>query len=249
MCSRLFVEVPPQTLRLFEQLEVHDIFLIEWQHPLLICLGYQTLVRQNDYFFLAPDEQLPIIEHLAAGLGYQPADHKTLPPAYSSEYSNLGLRYIIREFEKSRFNVNPWNRLVFLPLSWTSISRDEATRLSASENKLPCTVHTVSISVACTALMRIMTREKRGSRLRARVTAELVNAITHHYFDTSYEGDYMDIPPDTQPWTEKEVTEMNNAIKDIESWKMREGEEWIRSELIRAVSGKIGYHELSCGKE
>ncbi|KAI1074773.1 hypothetical protein F5B20DRAFT_426050 [Whalleya microplaca] len=232
------------TIRLLEQLELHNIFLIEWENALLNRLGYPIVVDTEDLFFLVPDDQLHMVEKLAADFGYHAADRETLPPKYPSEQSIQSLRYIIRDPGKTSYSINPLNRLVLLPLSWAGISRDEAVRLDASANSLPCTIYTVPPPIACTAFVRIASREKRGNKLRRGIIDSLCSVIAYHYFDTSYEGDYYEIPPDDQPLSEKEVLEMNNAVNNLKGWEMKEGEEWIRSELIKAMTGAMRYHDL-----
>lgn len=90
------------------------------------------------------------------------------------------------------------------------------------------------------------TREKRGSKLRMEAIASLCHVIAYHFFDTSYEGDYYEIPPDDQPLSEKEVLQMAKAVNNIKRWEMKEGEEWIGSELIKAMTGAISYDDLPC---
>ncbi|KAI1135381.1 hypothetical protein F5Y05DRAFT_180910 [Hypoxylon sp. FL0543] len=233
-----------QTFRLLEQFELHHIFLIEWENALLSRLGYPMSVDSSDLIFLVPDDQLHTVQKLAADFGYHAADCKVLPPKYPCEHSSRSLRYIIRDPGNHGGNINPLNRLVLLPLSWTGISRDEAVPIGASANSLPCTVYTVPVSVACTALMRIASREKHNSHLREEIICELCSVIGYHYFDMSYEGDYYVIPPDDEPLSEKEVLEMNDAVNKVKCWEMRKGEEWIRSELIKAMTGAISYDDL-----
>ncbi|KAK0727587.1 hypothetical protein B0T26DRAFT_672232 [Lasiosphaeria miniovina] len=60
---------------------------------------------------------------------------------------------------------------------------------------LPNTVRTVPLPVACAAFVRMAAREKRASRLRTRIFEQLSSVITHSLFDMSYEGDYMEFPP------------------------------------------------------
>lgn len=81
------------------------------------------------------------------------------------------------------------------------------------------------------------------------IIGHLCSVIAYHYFDTSYEGDYLELPPDDQPWSEKEVREMENAVRALRGWEMKEGEEWIRSELIRAMTGVISYDDLPFKKD
>ncbi|KAI0842808.1 hypothetical protein F5Y06DRAFT_291804 [Hypoxylon sp. FL0890] len=240
------MNLPAQIIRFLEQLELHKIFLIEWENPLLNRLGY-PLVVQDDLFFLVPDDQLHTVEKLAADFGYHAADRESLRPKYPSEECNRSLRYVIPDSDKgkSRYNINPLHRVVLVPLSWTGISRDEAVLLDASAYNLPCTIYTVPVSVACTAFVRILSHEKRRGTLRMNILDSLCGVIAYHYFDMSQEGDYLEIPPDDQPWSEKEVLEMNNAVNSLKGWEMKEGEEWIRSDLIKAMTGAMSYDGLA----
>ncbi|KAI1469007.1 uncharacterized protein F4812DRAFT_425431 [Daldinia caldariorum] len=102
------------------------------------------------------------------------------------------------------------------------------------------------VSIACTALVRIASREKRDSHLRMEVIGTLTSIIGYHFFDMSYEGDYHEISPDDQELSEKEVLEMSNAVNSIKEWEMKEGEEWIRDEIIKAMTGAASYDDLPC---
>ncbi|KAI1418582.1 hypothetical protein F5Y13DRAFT_3001 [Hypoxylon sp. FL1857] len=236
------MSLPSETIRLIEQLELHNILLVEWENALFNRLGCPLIVH-SDLVFLVPDEQLPIVEKLAAEIGFHAAGREILPPKYPSEESNQSLRYIIQ---------NPSNicsrasRVVLLPLSWTGVSPNDVIRLSDAENSLPCSVYTMPVSVACTALVRIASREKRGSKLRMEVIGALCSIMAYHFFDMSYEGDYYEIPPDDQELSEKEVLEMSNAVNNLKEWEMKEGEEWIRDELIKAMTGATSYDDLPC---
>ncbi|KAI2624936.1 hypothetical protein GGR54DRAFT_594197 [Hypoxylon sp. NC1633] len=231
--------LPTQTIQLLEQLKLHNILLVEWENALFNRLGY-PLVVHNDLIFLVPDEQLHIVEKLAADIGYHAADRETLPPRYPSEESDQSLRYIIQK------HGNICSRIVLLPLSWAGVSPNDVVHLSDAENSLPCSVYTMPVSVACTALVRIASREKRGSKLRMEAIAALCSVIAYHFFDTSYEGDYYEIPPEDQELSEKEVLEMTNAVNNMKEWEMKEGEEWIRDELIKAMTGATSYDDLPC---
>lgn len=61
----------------------------------------------------------------------------------------------------------------------------------------------------------------------------------------SYEGDYMEFPPDDQPLSEKEVAEMEHAVREIRSWVLNSDEEWMTEALVDVVvTGKACYHNL-----
>lgn len=177
---------------------------------------------------------------IGTDLGFYPANMQQIRPAYTSEFSGLGFRYWIEpELPSSNFQRR---RLVLLPLSWTGIARHELAPLS--DTGLPCTVWTVPIPVACAAFLRIATRERRGARLRESMLGELSGVIAYGLFDMSYEGDYMEFPANGEPLTDKEVLEMENAVREIKSWVFRDDDEWMSEALIQIVQGKARYHDL-----
>lgn len=74
--------------------------------------------------------------------------------------------------------------------------------------------------------------------------AERASVIAYSMFDTSYKGDYMELLPNDQPPSDKEMLEMENAVGNINSWVFRPDEEWIREEHIQVVTGKASYDDL-----
>lgn len=132
-------------------------------------------------------------------------------------------------------------------MSWAGITRDELIPISAKEGSqptLPYTVWTVPLPAACAAFVHIATRERRGSELRAGLIEGLVSVITYSLFDMSYEGQYMELPPDDQPLSDKEKIEIENAVWEMNRWVLRDDQEWIRGTLIQMVTGKKRYHDL-----
>lgn len=132
-------------------------------------------------------------------------------------------------------------------MSWAGITRDELIPISAKEGSqptLPYTVWTVPLPAACAAFMHIATGERRGSLLRAGLIEGLGSVITHSLFDMSYEGHYMELPPDDQPLSEKEILEIENAVAEMNRWVLRNDQEWSREILIQMVTGKKRYRDL-----
>lgn len=70
--------------------------------------------------------------------------------------------------------------------------------------------------------------------------------ITYGLFDMSYDGDYMDIPPNEQPLSDEEKLEINNAVEEMRRWTFRTDEEWMREFLIQIVTGSKTYDDLPC---
>ncbi|KAI0161030.1 hypothetical protein GGR52DRAFT_562628 [Hypoxylon sp. FL1284] len=240
------MDLPTGVTHLLEQLELQNVILIEWQNALWNRLGY-PLIEGGDLFFLVPDDQLRTVAKTASPLGYKPADRASLPLRYACEHSSRALRYIARDLggkAKNRSISSSLTRLVFVPLSWTGISGHETMQLWPYEHNLPCTVYTVPIPVVCSALVRIASHKRRGSKLRAAVLAELCDVLTYRYFDMGGDGDNADPPADDQPMSDKEALALNNAVNDLGGWDMREDEEWIRTELIQAVTGAKSYDDL-----
>ncbi|POR33379.1 Uncharacterized protein TPAR_06427 [Tolypocladium paradoxum] len=230
--------LPSRVAELLKRFEASKILLIEWETSLLQRLGYPL-----DLFFLIPDDQLEIAREIGTDLGFYRANEQQLRPAYTSEFSGLGFRYWIDESDVALLNSSfRRRRLVLLPLSWTGITRHELAPLS--DTSLPCTVWTVPFPVACAAFLRLAARERRGSLLRTSILGELANVVGYRRFDMSYEGDYMEFPADDQPLSDKEVFEMENAVREIRSWVLRGDDEWMREALIQVVVGQASYDDL-----
>ena len=54
----------------------------------------------------------------------------------------------------------------------------------------------------------------------------------------------MEIIPNEVPLSEEEVAEIDAAVLVMESWPMKEGEEWIRELLVQIVAGKKDYDDI-----
>ena len=177
-----------------------------------------------------------------------PTDTNALRPVYASEFSNLAVRYLIDDSTRDPPNKGPARRrLVFLPMSWAGITRDELIPISANEGSqptLPHNVWTVPLPAACAAFVHIATCERRGSRLRAGLIEGLCSVIIYSLFDMSYEGQYLELPPNDQPLSDKENLEIENAIGEMNRWILRNDQEWIRETLIQMVTGKKRFRDL-----
>ena len=135
-------------------------------------------------------------------------------------------------------------------MSWTGIYPDELVLIPVPNNQPPppYTVWTVPLPAVCAAFVRMVARERQGSQLRFRLIADLCNVLTYSLFDMSYEGDYMEFPPDDQPLTEKEISEITKAVSEIRGWILRKDDEWIKDALVKIVSGEARYADLPCNE-
>ncbi|KAL6871875.1 hypothetical protein J3F83DRAFT_772574 [Trichoderma novae-zelandiae] len=197
----------------------------------------------SSLFYLVPDQQLVDACQVTASLGYYPETTESLRFAYPSEFSGLGVRYNIDDAAaKSLGHICP-RRLVFLPLSWTGLDLHDLEPTEIRYSGMPdhtYNIWTVPIAAACSAMVRVICAETRTSPLRRQLEAHLVNLLVYHLFDNSYEGDYEEIIGNEVPLSESELLEIENAVAKIKSWEMRDGEEWIRENLIKIVSGTQG---------
>ncbi|KAM4056552.1 Glycosyl transferase, family 25 [Hirsutella rhossiliensis] len=69
-------------------------------------------------------------------------------------------------------------------------------------------------------------------------------AIAYRLFDMSYEGDYVELPSNDEPLSDKELEEMEKALEEIRSWVWRNDEEWMGEALLQVVAGKARYDDL-----
>ncbi|KAJ0162206.1 hypothetical protein CTA2_4927 [Colletotrichum tanaceti] len=243
-------ELDHQVLRTLEGFGASNITLVEWETPLLSRLGY-PLASKRDFIFLVPEDQIQAASSIATANGLKLAQDNDVPSAYLSEFAKQGFRYVYGE---------PKSRFILLPLSWVGIEEDELSAIVATDQSLPCTIWTVSLSTFCAAYLRIITRESKGSRVRVMAIADLSGVIAYGMFDMSYEGSYLttpeddsvdegvefreDVHEDDAASAEKEALEMKNALDKIRGWSFRKNEDWNRDMLVRLVSGTLRYEDL-----
>lgn len=191
---------------------------------------------------MVPDQQLSATCEIAASLGIRPESPESMRFAYSSEFSGLGVRYNIDDATYESKGHDRWKRLVILPLSWSGLSLHDlepaTIQGSASSKRVYC-IWTVPLAVACTAMVRIICAESRTSSLRWSLKDDLFALLSYNLYDTSYEGDYEEVEGNEIPLSESEFLEHETAGARIKTWEMRNGEEWIRENLIKFVSGII----------
>lgn len=116
--------------------------------------------------------------------------------------------------------------------------------LASTSHQLPCSLWTVPVSSTCLALMRLAIRESGDEQIRADMLCSLANIIAYHFFDMTYEGDYMTFVGDDVPLSRQEVAEMQAALQQIRAWVVRDEEEWMRETLARIVAGEMSYDDL-----
>ncbi|KAL7786375.1 hypothetical protein V8C37DRAFT_392132 [Trichoderma ceciliae] len=190
-------------------------------------------------FFLVRDQQLLRASQIAASLGYYPESTESLSVAYPSEFPGLGVRYNIDDATKKSLGHDCFRRLVLLPMSWSGLNFHDLEPIEIQYSGMPghtYSIWTVPLAAACTAMVRLICAETRTSSLRQRLKADLANLLAYNFCDTSYEGDYEEIIGNEVPLSESELLEIENAVAKIKSWEMRDGEEWIRENLIKLVS-------------
>ena len=132
-------------------------------------------------------------------------------------------------------------------MSWTGITRDELVPIpvkDSSQPTLPRNTLTVPLPATCAAFVRMAARETRGSWVREALFEGLAGVILYSLFDMSYEGDYMEFPPNDEPLSDKEVLEIENAVATMRKWAFRNDEEWIREALIQITTAKKRYEDL-----
>ncbi|KAH6605059.1 hypothetical protein Trco_006766 [Trichoderma cornu-damae] len=221
---------------LLHQLAAAQIDLVEWEQPLQRRLGVP----------LATDG-LPHATRIAASLGYYPESTESLPVAYASESPGLGVRYNIDDETKKSLGHDCFRRLVLLPLSWSGLNFHDLEPIEIRYSGMPghtYNIWTVPLAATCTAMVRLICAETRKSFLRHQLRADLATLIVFNFCDTSYEGDYEEMIGNEVPLSESELLEIENAVARIESWEMRDGEEWIRESLIKLASGTMTENEL-----
>ncbi|KAL7917203.1 hypothetical protein ACQKWADRAFT_307351 [Trichoderma austrokoningii] len=231
---------------LLDQLAAAQIDLVEWEQPLLRRLGI-PLATDGSLFFLVPDQHLHNACQIAASLGYYPESTDSLRVAYASEFPGLGVRYNIDDATEKSLGHDCFRRLVLLPLSWSGLNFHDLERIEIQYSGMPdhtYNIWTVPLAAACTAMVRLICAETRASSLRQQLQADLVNLLAYNFCDTSYEGDYEEILGNEVPLSESELLEIENAVAKIKFWEMRDGEEWIREDLIKLVSGTMTEDQL-----
>jgi hypothetical protein len=149
------------------------------------------------------------------------------------------------------YGLVPGRRLALLPLSWTGITLDEVVPILEDDGlspPLPPSTFTVPLPAACAALARIAARQGCSPNLRMIVLEQLSRIVAYSLFDMSHEGDYMDIPPNSQPLSDAEVLEIELAVAVVKGWKMREGEDWIKDTLVAIFRGKKDWSDFPRNK-
>ncbi|KAI9750742.1 MAG: hypothetical protein M1815_001600 [Lichina confinis] len=75
------------------------------------------------------------------------------------------------------------------------------------------------------------------------IECDLATILYHSLFDTSYEGDYMELKGN-EPLTEEEQEEMTGALVKFRSWHFRDEEFWIADALEAILAGRGYYKHL-----
>lgn len=192
-------------------------------------------------FFLVPDEQLYDACQVAASLEYYPDIPEPLRIAYPSDFSGLCVMYNIEPKRRNTYGHDRFERLVLLPLSCPGLHLNDLELQEMRYSRLPghtWNIWRVPLAAACTAWVRIICAETRTSSFRERLFTDLINLIAYNFYHASCGGgyEYMFLFWNKVPWSKVQPYEIENAVTTIKTWEMRDGEEWIRENLIKIAS-------------
>lgn len=197
-------------------------------------------------FFLIPDEQLYDACQAAASLGYYPQSGESRISSLS-DFSSSCVRFNIDHLSMYTFGQDRFQWLVLLPLSWPELHLNDLELQEAQYSWLPghaWYIWTVPLAEACTAWVRIICAETRTSSLRERLITDLINLLSYNLYSSSREEGYWQILDNDVPLSESELLEVESAVATINSWEMRDGEEWIKENLIKIVSCTMVANQL-----
>jgi hypothetical protein len=189
--------------------------------------------HHQDLFFVTPDEHIEIIRDIAMSLGFEELGEPTglfmgdrqVRRGYTSDFAGVGVRYDMGLDS----NLSARSRsIVFLPLSWTGIGRDELHPLAQCLTNFPCTIWTVRLPSVCMAFWRMAQRAGHQSRLYEGLFSDLVQILGHQYF----------WGPDRQHLTKLE--NMDWLIREIDRWTFRSDEESMRETFVGFVITMLG---------
>ena len=99
----------------------------------------------------------------------------------------------------------------------------------------------VSPASICASLVRLHGQTWHGSAMATTIHCDLATVLYHSLFDTSYEGDYMELKGN-EPLTEEEQEDITAALEKFRSWHFRDEELWIPDALEAIVAGR-GYYD------
>jgi hypothetical protein len=176
---------------------------------------------------------------VACRAGLLPLDEATLPPVFLSEYVPEAARFADAEapLKQGHFSERP--RLGLLPMSYAGLTMDDVVRVPGASN-----YYTVPLPAACAALIRVAMKQRHLLHLRADYISDIAGLIGYNLFDMSYEGDYLDIPGNEVPLSSAELAEIDEAVRQIRSWRFRPSEQWMQDLLVRVVTMKADYEEI-----
>ncbi|KAG4262885.1 hypothetical protein FPRO03_10248 [Fusarium proliferatum] len=214
-----------RVLKVLRKFRESSITLVEWETPLLQCLGYplapqSVCPKHNESFTILTFERMIY----SAGL-----QNDNRAPSYMAEHARKGYHYVYGE---------SGHKFILVPISWTGIQQKELVAINSPT--LPCPIWTVPIPAFCAAYLRIIMQEHAGTTVRLMANADLASVIGYSMFDMTYEGDYMPTPEDLEHldaakkerMAEKDALEMENALSSIKQWQFTEETEWARDMML-----------------
>ena len=90
----------------------------------------------------------------------------------------------------------------------------------------------------------MISRKEPGRKIRRGFILALSSVLCYNFYDNSYEGDWIEIPSNDTPRSEKEIAEIENAVATVTKWELRPEDEWVRQNLLDLVAGKMEYTGL-----
>lgn len=78
-------------------------------------------------------------------------------------------------------------------------------------------------------------------RLQFQLLDHISGIVTYSLFDMSYEGNYMEILPNSVPMSDAEVLEIEQAVATVQGWKLRQEDQWVKDTLVDIFRGKKDY--------
>ncbi|KAK0754919.1 hypothetical protein B0T18DRAFT_48661 [Schizothecium vesticola] len=95
---------------------------------------------------------------------------------------------------------------------------------------------------------RTAAHQKTSGRLSSIVLEKLSGVLAYSFFDMSFKGDFIDIPPNDQLLSEVKVLEIEQAVAVVQGWKLRENKHWVKDISVGIVRGKKDYFDFTRGK-
>lgn len=129
-------------------------------------------------------------------------------------------------------------------MSYTGITMHEVVPILEADGlrpPLPPSTLTIPLPAACAALARIAARPECSMCLQFQLLDHISGIVTYSLFDMSYEGNYMEILPNSVSLSDAEVLEIEQAIATVQGWKLRQEDQWVKDTLVDIFRRKKDY--------